>query len=165
MSDKFDGLFLAAAQSQGNVGELIDGFFEFFSRKTDLFEKPSEARELIIGKLDRVLREHKNKSALQKMTPEPVAAAPTPVRKAPSVIVPADTVAPSEENCSPTPDNGGKTSRYTWGQTLQSVEVSIPLKGVTNPKSKECKVNIKTNSVRIEVQGKIILGKINQTIH
>lgn len=66
-----------------------------------------------------------------------------------------------EDEGGPAPiGNGGTTDRYTWTQTLSTVDISIPLKAPV-ASSRQCKVDITATSLRVTVAGTVLIeGKL-----
>ena len=48
-------------------------------------------------------------------------------------------------------NNGGKTGKYTWTQTLQDVSVSIPIP--SNIKAKHLDISIKPEKLLVNIKG------------
>ncbi|CUV07427.1 unnamed protein product [Cryptosporidium hominis] len=59
--------------------------------------------------------------------------------------------------------NGGSTDKYTWTQTLGTVEVLIDT--IPGLKSRDCNINIKTNRLKVVVKGEVIIdGELNSKV-
>lgn len=62
-----------------------------------------------------------------------------------------------EDETPPPKDNGGKTDRYTWGQTLQEVTVTIPVP--TGTRAKQLIVEIEPDTLRVQLKGGAVLAE------
>lgn len=57
----------------------------------------------------------------------------------------------------PNAANGGTTDKYTWGQTLQDVEVRVPLNVNFAVKTRDLVVDIKKSTLKIGLKGHPLL--------
>ncbi|OII75001.1 uncharacterized protein cubi_03111 [Cryptosporidium ubiquitum] len=69
----------------------------------------------------------------------------------------------SDSETPPPPGNGGSTEKYTWTQTLGTVEVLINT--IPGLKSKDCNINIGTSKLKVVVKGETIIdGELNSKV-
>ena len=170
MESKYDGfLYQLVQESQGYEG-FFDAVFGFLRRKTDFFSVPQKAEEVIakLGekhiKLMKEEKEQKAKEIEKKKSevkkPEPIVNEVTkPVLK-PEIKQTETNQNKSEDlkegeksdKIIPNKGNGSQTDNYVWTQTLEEVNVTIPLG--ENLRAKDLIVDLGINKVLVAKKDK-----------
>ncbi|CAD5216626.1 unnamed protein product [Bursaphelenchus xylophilus] len=183
--DRTDGVFMSLAQNlDGGVPELIDCLFSFLSRKTDFFTQPQQAQKILLEAYNKYTQaakdseEEKRKKkeadeerlkqkriAEQKKIEEAIAKQKEekPIMPSP----PESSEQKSEDNeeedpadkgkLAPNSGNGCDLPNYQWTQTLDEVEIVIPLRAGVPLKSKDVAVEIKKRHLKVGVKGKELI--------
>lgn len=193
MDEKFDSLLINIAQNANGIENFLDVIFGFLLRKTDFFtgmEQGEEEKVLMkYFKKYQSLSEEKRrqekkimmereaerrKKIQEKKVNEEIA------RKSKNDVPKVEEIfsdessskkqttdknkeSDIESDSSPPLGNGGTTSKYTWTQTLGTLEILIS----TSPglKSKDCQVNISRNKLSVKVKGEeIINGELHSNV-
>lgn len=179
MEERFDSLLINVAQAANGIENFLDVIFSFLLRKTDFFtameqgeeekvlmkyfkkyqalsaEKRREIRRLAMEREEERKRKIEERKINQTNKVEEVFSDEEVKDKQES-----GSTKPKGENAGdsdtdsdsgpPPVGNGGKTNKYTWTQTLGTVEMLIC---VNSPvKSKECKINIGTNKLSVSIR-------------
>lgn len=170
MEHKYDGLLYQMVQeSQGYEG-FFDSVFGFLRRKTDFFSVPQKAEEVIAKageKHIKIMKEKKEQEAREAdktKKPEPKKQEPAPkvepqlkteVIKQSEPKKTENIESPDEEKSDkllPNKGNGSQTDNYIWTQTLEEVNVTVPLEG--NIRAKDLTVDLGMNKVYIAKKDK-----------
>lgn len=69
-----------------------------------------------------------------------------------------------EDNTPPPVGNGGTTDKYTWTQTLNALEVSVPVKPGTKARDIVCKIGVETLKLGLKGQELILDGKVHSKL-
>eukprot|EP01069_Polyplicarium_translucidae_P005278 Polyplicarium_translucidae@DN2755_c0_g1_i1.p1 len=176
MEARFDVAFGNIAQAAGGIDALLDEFFGFLQRKTDFYAsvEPAVAEKLVLKvfrekqalasedrkrraeKLNRQKQAAQEKFQLdqEKMRERPrfeeVTEEAEEQEEPKADDSPPRSPPPEKEDAAP-PGNGGVTDRYSWTQTLQSVEVSVPVPKGTVKRSVQ--VTLTRNKLKVCVAG------------
>lgn len=186
--EKYDGMLLAMAQQHQGVDALLDTFFSFLSRKTDFFARPDDAQQAIDRvmkrhKTEAVEKQKRAAAAAASAAPKPATGASrveeieddeeyeakkraeaekrkAELEKNKKAVEEAteDENGQKPKGIKPNKNNGADYENYVWYQTLQEVELRVPLpqKGV---KGKMLDVQIGIDSIRVGMKGKDPLVK------
>lgn len=181
--ERFDSMLLAIAQQHEGIDSILDTFFSFLGRKTDFFTQPSMARAAVQRALDRHLsraeetlrrkqaeeaqRRQKENAASTRVEvledDEEVAAkaaAEAAKRKA-EMERKVNEVASAKEDedgmkpkgLPPNACNGFDYEHYMFSQTLQEVEVRVPLPAA-NIKGRDLDILLQQRRMRVGLKGK-----------
>lgn len=180
--DKFDSMLLHIAQQHDGIKPLFDTFFGFLRRKTDFYTgaQKSEAQSLVMdafkNHLNQALLEKKSREESDKFDkpipkPEPATIEEITTEGAKATEAPVTSSAPEELSkpvdetkleegeeaekgkLEPNSGNGANYSHYNFTQTLEELEVKVPLNVNFKVKSKDCKVEIKEKHLTVGVKG------------
>jgi len=69
-----------------------------------------------------------------------------------------------EDNTPPPLGNGGTTDKYTWTQTLNALEVAIPVRPGTKAKDIICKIGVDTLKLGVKGDEMILDGKVHSKL-
>ena len=191
--EKFDAMFLNIAQTCGSIAPLMDSFFGFLARKTDFMSgeiSSGEAKRVVNSAFDKYYEMSTNKrnqeiarrkqededrsrrKEAQRLTDE---AEFERLRNMPKIEdvtdepvtadVPESAETPDKEDTSPPPKgNGGDCGKYTWTQTLSTVDVHVPVKPGVKARDIICDFGLDTIKVGIRGEPLIMSGKLFQKI-
>lgn len=174
IENKYDGIMLKMIEDSKGYEGFFDLIFSTLRRKTDFFSQKDVAEKIIAetGKkhIIQYMKEteekkkaeetrkskRKNKRAEIDEKRKKAAEELRKQREAEKQNQPEETLEEKNKNKpdfkvkgkpKPNDRNGGETDRYSWGQTLEQVDVTVAIdKGV---RAKQLDVQIKTHSVRI----------------
>eukprot|EP00116_Pleurobrachia_bachei_P007022 sb/3467284/ len=178
--ERFDAMLLHMAQQHevGGIEPLLDTFFGFLRRKTDFFTgvMQSKAEGMVLDAFrkhcNQAVKEKEKKAAsdrfekpipkaepatIEEITTEGAKAMAPPIveKEAPSAPVDESKLEEGEESekgkLEPNSGNGANYDHYSFTQTLEELEVRVPLGGVY--KSRDCKVDIKDRSLSVGLKG------------
>jgi len=76
----------------------------------------------------------------------------------------ADGEEEEEDNTPPPVGNGGTTDKYTWTQTLNALEVSVPVRPGTKAKDIICRIGVETIKLGIKGDELILDGKLHSKL-
>eukprot|EP01017_Pseudomicrothorax_dubius_P019501 TRINITY_DN2144_c0_g2_i1.p1 TRINITY_DN2144_c0_g2~~TRINITY_DN2144_c0_g2_i1.p1 ORF type:complete len:350 (-),score=145.72 TRINITY_DN2144_c0_g2_i1:149-1117(-) len=190
---KYDGIFMTVIQQTQGIDGFFDAVFGFLRRKTDFFSNNQSAEQTIVKnskhhyekwaeakkkeeeakkKREEQLQAKKKQEEQPAPIPVPAPAAPPKV-EAPKVEAPKQEEKPAEqqeEKKEGASDKqlpigtGGKTDKYTWTQTLEELEVFIPV--AENIKAKMLKVEVTPSRLHVAVIGQppIIDGELFEKV-
>lgn len=150
MENKYDGLLLQMVQESRGYEGFFDSIFGFLRRKTDFFSVPQKAEQVIASmgeKHIKLMKEEKEQKAKEsektkKENPKKEEVPQkTNKKEEQKVTTPVETKktdlpeskpeeSKSEEKSdklAPNKGNGSQTENYLWTQTLEEVNVVIPL--------------------------------------
>ncbi|ORC86332.1 uncharacterized protein TM35_000292140 [Trypanosoma theileri] len=181
--ERFDTMLLAIAQQHDGIDAILDTFFSFLGRKTDFFTHPDMARSAVQRALDRHLTQAeeklRKKQAEEKKRnttssrvevleddeekaaeAQAKAAAEAAKRKAEMEKKVTELANAKEDEdgmkpkgLPPTAGNGFDYEHYMFSQTLQEVEVRVPLP-IVNAKGRDLDIVIQQRRLRVAVKGK-----------
>ena len=187
MENKFDGLLSQMVQSYKGYEGFFEEIFSFLRRKTDFYQNSEQAEKICFAAADKHLKlyqklketEAKKKQEEKKRNEKRQES----MKKASKKSKPSKPKTPQKKNLEtskkrpeenkvakgkvlPNKGNGSKTEKYYWTQTLEEITINIPLP--KNTKSKDLKVNIKTNEISITSKDEktiFLKGKLFDKIH
>ncbi|KAG6410037.1 hypothetical protein SASPL_128084 [Salvia splendens] len=158
--------FNAALDPSDPLG-FLEKAFEFVARESDLFKSDSLTRDvnavvrMVKDKLEG--EERKKKEAEKKAAERKVAPAPAPVKKEETVKVKEEIVANKEAQSKPEEEakgprapnklNGLDMDTYSWGQSLQEVNIYVPVPPGTKSRFIVCE--IKKKHLKVGVKGQL----------
>nr|XP_036224811.1 nuclear migration protein nudC [Bactrocera oleae] len=180
--EKFDGLLLAIAEKHENgIPQFLDTIASFLRRKTDFFTGVSQAEweGLLLG----VFQKQYEKAITQNSGNGNQSVTKQDNRKAENIAKREsrdEENAPKEEISKPINDvddesekeeigklkpnsgNGCTLDNYSWTQTLQEVEVKIPLKTSSTLRARDIDVIIGKSSIKVGLKNQeaVINGKL-----
>lgn len=173
-TDKFDGILLKMIEDSKGYEGFFDLIFSALRRKTDFFAQREIAEKIIAetGKKHMIeyMKEEAKKQEKQETKKskrrnrqseidEKRKKAAEELRKQREAEKEAEKEETLEEKNKNKPDfkvkgkpkpnerNGGETEKYSWGQTLEQVDVTVVIE--KDVKAKQLDVQIKTHTVRI----------------
>lgn len=162
---RFDGVFMNIAQQRHGIEPLLDTMFSFLRRKTDFFTgaaSPEDVSAIVMRCLEKqatlasqvqLRKREEAKLKAKKSVKKPKVEKEVPRFEEITEDEPLDL--PAKENVAQNqekgdkreeedeegPDlvgNGGQTQNYSWTQTLQEAQVTIPLPEGTKAKQVHC---------------------------
>ena len=193
--EKFDSMLLHIAQQHDGIGPLFDTFFGFLRRKTDFYTgaQQTQARELMLkhfnNHMEEAVKAKKEKERTDRYEPPPAVEPATieeistegakameskPVKiesnEPLSKEIEEEKLEEGEESekgkLLPNSGNGANYENYSFTQTLEEVEIRVPLNVDFKVKSRDCKVSIleKKITVGLKNQAPIVDGEIHAKI-
>eukprot|EP00039_Didymoeca_costata_P024883 m.11801 g.11801 ORF g.11801 m.11801 type:complete len:303 (+) comp4526_c0_seq1:175-1083(+) len=180
--ERFDGMLLSIAQQlqTSNIENLLDVFYGFLRRKTDFFSQGKDvAKEKILERFQvqwaKVQKKYEEKQRIEaeenaarearkkKQDEEPKIMeieedddVPTP--KGEEISKPDEDEDEEDESAKgklkPNAGNGANLENYSWTQTLQDVDVRVPLIKSGKLRSKEVTVDISRQGLKVGIKGK-----------
>lgn len=175
-TDKFDGILLKMIEDSKGYEGFFDLIFSTLRRKTDFFAQKDIAEKIIAGTgkkhIIQYMKDEEKKKEKQETRKtkrrnrqseidEKRKKAEEELRKQREAereakVEPEETLEEKNKNKpdfkvkgkpKPNDRNGGETDRYSWGQTLEQVDVTVIIE--KDVKARQLDVQIKTNTVRI----------------
>lgn len=167
--EKFDGILYTMVQNAGGYEGFFDIVFGFLSRKTDFFQNVKKAEEVLAAAGIKFIKQSQEKKS--KETPanakkkeefktevkKQETAAPEVKKevKTEAKVVDSQKQEEKKEEAKTTEDgkllpnsgNGSQTDSYKWTQTLNEVQISIPIP--SHLRSRDLLVEINQNNVKI----------------
>ncbi|XP_057798774.1 protein BOBBER 1-like [Salvia miltiorrhiza] len=167
--------FSAALDPSDPLG-FLEKVFEFVARESDLFKSDSLVRDVnaVVRMVkDKLEAEERNKNEAEKKAAERKAApapAPAPVKKEEAVKVKEVVMADKEAESKPeeaakgprAPNNlnGLDMDTYSWGQSLQEVNIYVPVPPGTKSRLIVCEIKKKHLKVGLKGQPPVIDGEL-----
>lgn len=159
------------AMKQGEEEEVLMKYFKKYQalsldkrreEKRRMMEREEERRKKI---QEQKRREEEIKNKLAKSTAKVEEVFSDDEGDAPKTTTDklANKESESDSEAPPPPGNGGTTEKYTWTQTLGTVEMLI----TTTPglKSKDCSINIGASRLKVVIRGEVIVdGEFNSKV-
>ncbi|EEA06778.1 CS domain-containing protein [Cryptosporidium muris RN66] len=182
VDDRFDGMLLNIAQGAEGIENFLDIVFGFLLRKTDFYtamensevekvlmrhfhkfqamadEKRLEEKQRML-KIEEERRKHMAE-AKKRGESETHAKLQQKLQNTPKVV---EINSDNEEESIPPLGNGGSTDKYTWTQTLSTVEMQIPV--ISGIRSRDCNIKITPNKLTVIVKSeKFIDGEFHAKV-
>ncbi|XP_050334441.1 nuclear migration protein nudC [Bactrocera neohumeralis] len=180
--EKFDGLLLAIAEKHTDgIPQFLDTIASFLRRKTDFFTGTSKEKWEAL--LSGVFNKQYEKAITQNSENVNQSVAKQDNKKTQNIAkqeTRIEEIVPKEEVSKPINDveddsekdeigklkpnlgNGCTLDNYSWTQTLQEVEVKIPLKTSSNLRARDIDVTIGKTSIKVGLKNQepVINGKL-----
>ena len=183
-------MLMNIAQQQRGIEPLLDTVFSFLRRKTDFFSgaSPDVVEKTVLASVKKHMSLAERDAAYQKKKAEekkkvaPPPPAPEPVKEPPrfeelnddeeeAVVATSktETIKASAENDDdeeedddgpPLIGNGGQTDKYIWTQTLQEVQVNIPVPQGTRSKQVDVKMTCTSLSAALKGGETLVKGDL-----
>jgi len=182
MQERYDQAFLGILQNEERIEPFLDSVMSFLSRKTDFFRTLTEESQVGFppGVAENMMRCYFIKYNMQ------VKEAEKKMADAPSISKAKEVTAPKEDKPKPKPKpaplekksvekltqeqwqlepeshNGAKRENYSWNQSYDDVDVTIPT-SVAN--TRFIKVDIKRKHLQVIIENKTIIdGELEHEI-
>ncbi|XP_027332679.1 protein BOBBER 1-like isoform X2 [Abrus precatorius] len=159
----------SASFDPSNPIAFLDQVFQFVAKESDFLEKDAAENEIVSAaraakaKKEKIAAEEKA-TAEKKLKEEKAAAATTTTKKEKEVGAKEEKKKGQESTTVPNKGNGLDLEKYSWTQTLQEVNVSVPVP--TGTKSRFVICEIKKNHLKVGLKGQppIIDGEVYRPV-
>eukprot|EP01083_Nonionella_stella_P092033 257467_1 len=175
MSEKHDVALMAILKEHKGLGpelNFLNTVFSFLARKTNVFRAPDIDQRInafvrnnvkLAKQVRKVQKDGRNKvSNTQPPLENPESSASSPGEKISAPDAMSDEE--PEDKTPPPKGNGGETDKYVWTQTLQELQVIIPVPKGTRAKDLTVKIGAQKCLVQLKDEDPIIDAEFHDEV-